>query len=151
MVENAAQGVEGIIAGGGIFHRLADGDAQAPSALGVFGQDAAPDLSVLAGAGHTLSTPGLHHHSAIGLLIVADLDHIDFAFQAEELAAQGQGAAPLPGASLRGQAFSPFLLSIVCLGHGSVWLMAAGSADPFVFVEDLCRGIKRLLQPIGAD
>ena len=81
VVDHAAQRVKGIVAGEGILTCLADGHPQAAGAIGVLGQYFAPDLGVLARACHTLSPPGLHHHAAIRFLVIADLDHIDLAFE----------------------------------------------------------------------
>ena len=149
VVHHAAQRVERVVAGEGVLAGLADGDAQAPRAVRVIGQYLAPDLGIGAGAGHHLGAPGLHHDTAVGLLVVAHLDHVDLELQAQHLAAQGQGAPPLAGAGLGGQALAALLLGVVGLGHGGVELVGACGAHTLVLVVDVGRGIEGPFQAEG--
>jgi hypothetical protein len=87
--------------------------------------------------------------SGLGL-VVADLDHVDLQFQAEEHAAESQRAAPLSGAGLGSQPLDALFLVVVSLGDGGIGLVAARLAGAFVLVENLGRGIQRLLQAVGA-
>ena len=73
-----------------VLDGLADGDAEAAGALRVLGQQLAPEFGLVAGAGMDRRAPGVHQHPAIRLVLVADLDHIDVALQAEQLAGQRQ-------------------------------------------------------------
>ena len=79
-------------------------------------------------------------------LLIADLDHIDIAFQAEKLAGQGERRTPLTGAGLSGQAFGASHLVEIGLGNRGVGLVAAGGAGAFVFVVDVRRCLERLLE-----
>ena len=152
VVEHAAQRVAGLTAGvghGGL-DGFADGDAQAARGLRIFFQGIAAGLGFVAGAGHAGSAPGLHHGLAVGLLVEADPDHVNLAFQAELRTGEGEGAAPLAGAGLGGHALDPEDFVVVGLGHGGVGFVATGRAAPLVFVVDPGRGLKRLFQPAGA-
>ena len=98
-----------------------------------------------------LGAPELHHALAVGLLLEAHLHHVDGALEAEHLAGQRDGAAPLPGAGLAGDALRAADLVVVGLGHGGVGLVRAGRRDPLVLVVDVGRGAERLLEPVGAE
>src|SRR5450756_2952674 len=86
------------------LHGLADGDAEAAERLRVLGQHGAPGVGLVAGAGYHVGAPELHHAAPIGLLVVAHLDHVDHALEAEHLAGHAERAAPLAGAGLGGEA-----------------------------------------------
>ncbi len=95
--------------------------------------------------------PGLHEQAAIGLLLVADLHHVDRALHAIETAGEGERAAPLAGAGLGGDALDARELVVVGLRDGGVRLVAAGRAEAFVLVVDAGGSAERLLQPMGAE
>src|SRR3990172_8354139 len=151
MVEHAAQSVAGIIASGSDLDRLADGNAQAARGIRVLLEYLSPHLCFGARAGRYLGSPGLHHDPAIGLLLIADLDHVDLALQPHQLASQPQCAAPLARTGFRYQALYSSLLVVVRLGDGSIQLVASGGTDALVLVEDLRRGLQRLLQAMRPD
>ena len=81
--------------------------------------------------------------------MVADLHHVDLALQSHEVAAHGQGAAPLSGAGLGGQSLGAGLLGVVGLRDSGVQLVAARGAGALVLVEDLGRRAQGLLQSEG--
>ena len=64
-------------------------------------------LGVVGGAGDDLRAPDLHQRAPIRLLLVADLDHVDLAFEPEQPAGEGERAAPLAGAGLGCEAPRP--------------------------------------------
>ena len=101
----------------------------------------------LLGLGMTFAAPGFHQHPAVGLLLVADLDHVNLAFHPEEVAAEGKRASPLAGAGFRGEALDPFLFVVVGLGDGGVGFVAPGRAHAFIFVINPGGGFQGLLQP----
>jgi len=146
VVEDAAQRVVGVFVRGGDLDGLADRHAEASRAVGVLGQDHAAGMGRVARAGQDVGAPGLHHELAVGLLLVAHANHVDEAFEAEDVAREGQGAAPLPGAGLGGEASHAFLLIVERLGDGGVGLVAACRADALVLEIDLRRGLERLLE-----
>ncbi|OQB37331.1 MAG: hypothetical protein BWY06_02421 [Candidatus Latescibacteria bacterium ADurb.Bin168] len=94
---------------------------------------------------------GFHHDSAVRLLIVAYANHVHDAFQAEEIARHGQGAAPLPGTCFRGYAFRPCLFVVIHLCDGGVQLVAACRARALIFVENLCGRLECLFEPKRPD
>ena len=55
-----------------------------PGESGVLGEDAAAGIGAVARAGEHFRAPGVHHHAAIRLLLVAHPHHVDRAFQAEQ-------------------------------------------------------------------
>jgi hypothetical protein len=147
VVEHAAQRVLGVVPGGGVLDRLADGDAERARRAGILLEHLLAGLRVGAGAGHHLGAPRLHHDAAVGLLLIGHLHHVDLALQPEQLAGQRQGRAPLAGAGLGRQAGDLLLLVVVGLGHRGVRLVAAGRAHAFVLVVDAGRRAERFLQP----
>ena len=147
VVQHAAERVLGVVAGDGRLDRLADGDAQAAGAI----RDPAaricrPALVSSEGLGVDLGAPDVHHRAAVGLLLVADLDHEDLALHVEQRAGEGQRGAPLAGPGLGGQAVDAFHLVVVRLGHGRVRLVAARRAVAFVLEVDPGRRLQRLFQ-----
>ena len=130
----------------GVLDGLADGDAEAAWAFRILRPNLAPVFGLVAGAGMHRRAPGVHEHPAIGLLLVADLDHIDIAFQAKQPARQRQGRTPLARARFSGEPFGAGDLVVISLRHGGVGLVAAGGAGAFVFVINVRRGLERLLE-----
>ncbi len=104
-------------------------------------QDGAAHLGGVGGAGDDVRAEGVDDRLAEGLLLVADLYHIDGEIQAVVGAGHGQGRAPLAGAGLGGQAFQPLLLGVVHLGGGGIQLMGAGGVVALEFVVDFRRGV----------
>ena len=151
VVEHAAERVLRVVAGGGVLHGLADGDAERAGRVRIPLQDFLARLRVGAGARHDLSTPRLHHDPAIGLLLVADLDHVHLALQSEH--ADTPAPAPSPTGPPRSRCVSrliPFFLVVVRLRDGGVRLVAAGRADALVLVVDVRRRAERFLETPGA-
>ena len=149
VIQHAAQRVLRIVVRGGIFHRLADRDAQAPRGVRILGQDRAAGVGPRAGAGNDLGAPGLHHDLAVRLLVMADLDHVHGALQIEQAAGQGQGASPLPGACLGRQPAHAGLLVVEGLRHSGIRLVASGGTRTFIFVVDVRGRIQHPFQPPG--
>src|SRR3972149_4129208 len=136
VVEHAAERVLGVLAHRRVLDGLADGDAEGSRRLRILLEDLLAGPGVGARAGHDLSAPRLHHHAAVGLLVIGDLDHVDLALEAEELAGHSQRRAPLAGARLRGDPRDAFLLVVVGLGDGRVGLVAGGRASALLLVVD---------------
>ncbi|OPY46408.1 MAG: hypothetical protein A4E42_00519 [Methanoregulaceae archaeon PtaU1.Bin222] len=145
MIQDASQGVAGVLRGHGVFDRFADGNPQTARRIGIFGPDLTSGLSQLTGAGNAFGPPGIHEHPPVGFLLEADLDHIHPAFQIEHLRRHAQGASPLPGPRLRRQSLYAELLVVIGHGNGRIGFMGAGRAHPFILVVDLYRGIEEEL------
>src|SRR5512146_2725678 len=107
MVEYAAQGVPCILGGDAVFHRLADGDAQAARMVRLFFKEFSARRGVRARAGHAFSTPRLHEHSPVWLLVVAYPHHIDLQFDAELIGSEGKSTSPLARPGFRCQSLDP--------------------------------------------
>ena len=67
--------------------------------------------------------------AAVGLLVVRDLDHVDFQVHAEEVAGHRQRGAPLTGAGLGGHGFRPGGFVVKSLRDGGVRFVAAHRRD----------------------
>ena len=151
VVEHAAQRILRVLARGRVLHRLADGDAEAARRVRIFCQNFLACLSVGTGTGDDLSAPRLHHDAAVGLLLIRDLDHVDLALQAKEVARHRQRRAPLTGARLGADARDLLLLVVVRLGHRGVRLVAAGGTHALVLVVNVGRRAERLLESARAE
>ena len=125
----------------GVLDRLADGDAEAAGAIRIVLQKLAAIFGLVARAGMHRRAPGVHQHPAIRLLVVAHLDHVDVALQAEQLARQRQRRTPLARARLGGEPLGAGDLVVIRLRDGGVGLVAAGGAGAFVFVVNVRRGL----------
>ena len=102
LVQHAAQDVAVAGLAGGGLHRLGDGAAREPVVPGCSFKMARPTAVVSEGEGGDGGAIDLHHLPAEGLLLVADLHHVDLAVQIQIGAGHGQGRAPLAGAGLGG-------------------------------------------------
>ncbi len=151
VVEYRTQRVVGVLARGRLFDGLGDGDAQRPGGIRVLREDLAPGLGLVGGAGQHFRPPGLHHGAPEGLLLVADLHHVDAHVDTEHPAGERKGRTPLAGPGLGGQAADAGLAVVIGLGHGRVGLVRAGRTGPFVLVIDLRRGLQRGLQAVGPE
>ena len=95
----------------------------------------------------------LHQHAPVGLLLVADLDHVDGQVDAEDLAGHRQGAAPLTGAGLGGQTLDARFAVVEGLGDGRVGLVRTRGTHALVLEEDalVVAQAERLFEAGGAD
>lgn len=79
----------------------------------------------------------------------ADPYHEYLAVDAEKLAGQCQGRAPLPGSRFGGDVFSAGLLVEIGLGNGGIKLMGSTRGNTFVLVIDMGGCVQRFLKPHG--
>ena len=150
VIQYAAQGVFGIGILGGHFDGFGDGDSKRPVGVGMLGQNGAAGVGLRAGAGGDGGAEGFHQGAAIGLLVIADADHVDLALEAEKGAGHGECRTPLAGAGLSGEPLGAFHLVVIGLRDGGIGLVRAGGADALVFVIDMGGRIESLLQTAGA-
>ena len=122
-----------------------------PGESGASGEDRAAALGLGARAGDAGRAVGVHQRPAVRLLLIADLDHEDLDFEAEQLPGEGERRAPLPGAGFGRQLLDAGFLVVVGLRHRRVGLVAAGRADALVLVEDARRRIERLFEAARAE
>ena len=151
LVEHAAQHIAVAGVGGGHLDGLADGAAQGAGGAGKFREDFAAHAGGIRGGGHHGGAVGAHDLPAEGLLLVADLDHIDLAVQFKVGAGHGKGRAPLPGAGLGGDALEALLFGVIRLGDGGGELMAAGGVVALELVVDLSRCAQLLFEVVSTD
>ena len=114
-------------------------------------QDGLADVGLHGGGGGDRGAVGPHDLPAEGLLLVADLHHVDLAVQAQVSAGHGEGRAPLTGAGLGGDAFEALLLGVVGLGDGAVQLVGAGGVIALKLVVNFRGGLELFLQAVGPD
>ena len=151
VVEHAAQSVARRLGvGQRVLDRLTDGATQAAERIGMRGEHFASCLGGVAGAGHDLSAVGLHENAAIGLLLVADLDHVDGAVEPGHFAGDGESRPPLSAACFGGDAPDPGRLVEVDLRHGRVELVAARGVVALELVIDARWRPDGLFQVVGA-
>src|SRR5271169_2462138 len=108
-----------------VLDRLRDSESQATGIVGIFGKGSAARSGVGTGAGNTLSSPGFHHHLAVGFLLVTYFNHIHFEINAELAAGKSHRGTPLAGSGLGSKALDTLFFVVVSLGHSGVGLMAA--------------------------
>ena len=150
VIEHAAQRIFGVGVLSRDFHRLRDRDAEAARRIRMRLEDRLAGVGLVARACDAFRAVGLHQRSPVGLLIVGDPDHVDFDFEAEQRAGEGERRAPLPRAGLGRELGHALFLVVKSLRHGGVGLVTAGRADALVFVEDAGGRSERLLEPPGA-
>src|SRR5215211_8163963 len=114
-------------------------------------EDVAACLREIRGARVDLRAVSLHHDAPVGLLVVADADHVYRAIEAHHAAGEGQGRAPLARSGLCGQAPDAFLAIVVSLGDGGVRLVAAGRRAALVLVVDVGRSIESVFEAAGPE
>ena len=86
MVEHAAERIAGILMGGGILDRFADGDTEGAVAVRELCQDSTTGIGLVGRRRDNIRSPELHHTLAVRLLVEGDLDHVDRTGQPEHLA-----------------------------------------------------------------
>ena len=150
MVEYRTQGVIGVSPAGGFFDGLRNRQPQRTRIVRIQRQRGAARLGDPGRAGEDLRAPGLHHQPPVGLLPIADPDHVHPHRQAEHLSCERDGGTPLPGAGFRRQAPDASLAVVERLRHGGVGFVRAGRGNALVFEEEAGWSAQRLLQPGGA-
>src|SRR4030042_7161821 len=105
MVQDASQGVSSVLGGDSVFNGFADGDPKASRGVWALLQNLSSGIGVFARAGNTVCSPGVHHHTAIGFLVVTDPHHIDLALQTEEAASKTECTSPLSSTHLGSDSF----------------------------------------------
>src|SRR6266540_2260461 len=136
VIEDAAERVRRVVTARRVLDGLRDRDAEAAGRVRKLLEDRAPALRVLRRARDDLRTPRLDHRPPERLLVVRDADHVDLAFEAEQLAGERKRAAPLARAGLGGQPRPSLPLVVERLRDRRVRLVAARRADSLVLVED---------------
>ena len=121
-----------------------------PGLSGVSAEDLAAVVRRQRRARDDLRAVGLHEDPPVRLLVVAGANHVDLDLEPEQGAGERQGAPPLAGAGLGGEALHALLLVVQGLRDGGVRLVAAGRADALVLVVDVGRRIERALEAMGA-
>ena len=142
MIENAAQGVIGVVVCCGVFDRLADGDAETPPGRRIFCEDGPSGVGIIARARHDLTSPCANHGAPVWFLFIADAYHVDLQLKTEHCASKAQSASPLSRAGLGCQPLDAGDLVVVCLCQGGVELVTSGGTDSFVLVIDFGRRVK---------
>ena len=146
MIEHRSEGIFGVIALRGNFHRLTDGNAQAARMVGAFCQHTAAIIGFHAGRRHAARPVGFHYRAAVGFLVVAHAHLENLHVQIEQGTGKSQRSTPLARTGFRRQSPDPCFFVIESLRNGGVGLMASRRADPFVFVKNLGRRAQRFLQ-----
>ena len=149
VIEHAAERVFGVGVLGRDFHRLRDRDAEAARRIRMRREDRLAGVGLAARACDAFRAVGLHQRPPIRLLIVGDPDHVDFDFEAEQRAGEGERRTPLPRAGLGRELGHALFLVVKSLGDGGVRLVAAGRADALVFVEDARRSFRAPARAAG--
>ncbi len=96
-----------------------------------------------------LRSIGVHQRLAVGLLFIAELDHEDFAIQAELGTSKCQGGSPLAGAGFGHDFLRAFHHVVVSLGQSRVGLVRPAWTHPFVLVVNLGRSVQVFFQIVG--
>ena len=117
----------------------------------MLGEDLFPNLRLHGGRGRHRRAVGPHDLPAEGLLLIADLHHVDLAVQTQVGAGHGEGGAPLARSGLGGDAGEPLPLGVVRLGDGGIQLVGAGGVVSLKLVVDVRRGLELFLQAVGPD
>ena len=150
VAEHAAERVRRVVAPGRVLDRLRDRDPEAAGRVGMLGEDRAAGVRLLRRAGDDRRAPRLDHRAPERLLVVRGANHVDLALEAEQLAGEGERAAPLARAGLGREARAALALVVEGLRDGGVRLVAAGRARALVLVEDPRPRPDRLLEPVRA-
>ena len=148
VVQDAAQAVARILrTAQGHFHGLRNRQSEASRAVRVAFQRCASRIGQRRGRRHALRAPGVHHQTAVGFLVIADLDHEHLQVDAEVFGCEGDRSAPLSGAGLGRQVLDALLVVVVGLRHGGVGLVRTRGRHALVLEIDLRRRSEGLFQP----
>ncbi len=117
----------------------------------MLGQDVPPRFRQGRGAGQHLGSPGLHHGTTEGLLLIADFHHEHPHVDAEHLTREGHGRTPLACPGLGGEPPDAHLVVVEGLRHCGVGFVGARRGHALVLVVDLRRSAQGLFQAQGPD
>jgi hypothetical protein len=109
-----------------------------------------PEIGLVARARDAFRAIGLHQRPPVRLLIIGDPDHVDFDFEAEQRASEGERRAPLARAGFSRQLRHALFLIVEGLSDGGVGFVAACGADALVFIENARVRAERLLEPVSS-
>ena len=149
MIQHGTERVLAVRRRNGQLDGLRNRAAQGTLVIGIHRQD------ILAGAGghrrgrRDRRAECLHDGAAVRLLVVAGLDHIHRALDAELLGRIGKGAAPLAGSGLRGDIGDTLLLGVIGLRQGGIQFVRTRGGDTLVLEIDVGRGAEGRLELIG--
>ena len=129
------------------LHGLGNGQPEASRTVRIALQRRTARFGQRRGRRHALRAPRVHHQAAVGLLVVADLDHEYLEVDAEVLGREGDRRAPLSGAGLGGQVLDALFVVVVGLRHGGVGLVRTRGRHAFVLEKDLRGRSEGLFQP----
>ena len=90
VVEHAAERIFSVGILGRNFHRLGNRDAETAWRIWVLFEDCSAGIGLVARARDAFRAIGLHQRPPVGLLIVGDLDHVDFDFETEQRAGESE-------------------------------------------------------------
>ena len=151
LVQHGAEDISVSFMGYGVLDGLAYGASQGSVGSGECGKDPSSGLGCVRGRRSDFGAIGPHDLAAAGLLLVADLDHVDLEVKAEVCTAHGKGRSPLPCTGFRGDALESLLLGVVGLGDGGIQLVASGCVVAFELVIDMCGSSECFLKAVGPD
>ena len=152
LIQHAAQH---IALGAFTFHRglhgLGNGAAERTGGAGIFCQNFPAGLRSIGGRGGHVGVEHPHNRFSERFLLIRAFHHVHVAVQTEIAACLAQSGAPLTGAGFRGYTGQTLLLGVISLGYGGIQLVRPGGVVALKFVVNLCRGVQRFFQLIGAD
>ena len=86
VVEHTPERVLAVLPARGFFNRFADGDSETARRFRIALEHLATGVRFGCRTREHLGAPALHHRPAVRFLLEAHLDHVDLAFQVEEVA-----------------------------------------------------------------
>jgi len=148
MVQHASQAVARVFrTAQSHLHGLGNGQPEASRTVRIALQRRTARFGQRRGRRHALRAPRVHHQAAVGLLVVADLDHEYLAGRCRSAGREGDRRAPLSGAGLGGQVLDALFVVVVGLRHGGVGLVRTRGRHAFVLEKDLRGRSEGLFQP----
>ena len=148
MVQNASEGVAGVLVVGGELACLGYGDAQGSCGAGVLLVHPPAELGELGRGGVDLGSVHVHQGLPERLLVVAATDHEDGGLDVEEVRHHGEGSPPLPRTGLGGECVDTGLGVVVGLSQSGVALVASEGAHVLPLEVDLGRGLEVPLETV---
>ena len=130
--------------------RLGDGGTQRTLVVRMLGQYLAPRFGGHRRRGGHLCAERLHDRTAVGFLLIADLNHVDGQFEPERLRCVRERRPPLARAGLGGYVGHTFLFAVISLRDGRVQLVRPDRTHTLVFKIDVRRSAERLFEAVSA-
>ncbi len=149
LVQNGTEHIAVTFSSYSNFNSLGDRAAEGTCGTRVLFEDRASDVRRIGRRRCNRCAVCTHNFTAERLLLVGNLNHIDFAIEIKVRASHGKSCTPLASTCLGGNTLEALLLSVVSLCDRGVQFMGTAGVITFELIVDLRRSSELLLKEVS--